>query len=62
MKKLLFYLGLGLSIIGAFSFLKYVIDYNSLSDYGRGYVWGKVLIIIIGIVLILLSRKIKPKL
>jgi len=57
MKKVLFYLGILLCILGFFPLLQYALDYNSISDYGKGYVWGKVVILSIGVGTIFISRR-----
>ncbi|MEM6764232.1 MAG: hypothetical protein AAF655_04895 [Bacteroidota bacterium] len=57
MKKILFYLGLFLTLISLFSVLQYVFDYEILSAYGKGYLWGKLLLLVLGIVLIYFGRR-----
>jgi|LSQX01.3.fsa_nt_gb hypothetical protein len=57
MKKALLYIGIVLCLIGIFPFIQYLFDYKQLSDYGKGFIWGKGLIGFIGISLIVLSRR-----
>lgn len=45
-------------IIGLFNFFKYVSDYELLSDYGKGYLSGSLIFILIGGILsFLIIRK-----
>ncbi len=53
MKKFLLYTGVVLCLFGLFPFFKYVFDFDILSSYGQGYIFGKVLLIGIGIIMIL---------
>ena len=57
MQKALLYIGIVLCLIGIFPFLQYLLDYKQLSDYGKGFIWGKALIVFVGIFLIILSRR-----
>jgi len=57
MKKVLLYAGIVLCLIGIFPLIQYLLDYKQLSDYGKGFIWGKGLIILVGICLIFLSKK-----
>jgi hypothetical protein len=57
MKIVLLYVGVVMCLIGIFSSLQYIFDYPKLSDYGKGFIWGKVVIILIGITFIAISRK-----
>ena len=57
MKKVLLYVGVIVCLIGIFPLFQYIFDYAKLSDYGKGFIWGKVVIILIGLSLILISRR-----
>ncbi|MFT6814617.1 MAG: hypothetical protein ACJAZ3_000508 [Sphingobacteriales bacterium] len=59
MKKILLFLGILFCLISLFPFIKYLLDYSELSTYGKGFIWGKALILTIGISLVILSLKIK---
>jgi hypothetical protein len=52
MKKISLIIGFILSIIGFFQGFKYISDYNILTQYGKGYVWGSIILLGIGLVLI----------
>ena len=56
MKKILLLTGVIVCLIGLLPFLRYIFDYAVLSDYGKGFIWGKLLILFIGISLIFISR------
>lgn len=58
MRKVLLAIGIILCLIGVFPLFQYIFDYTELSDYGKGFVWGKAVILLIGISLIVISRKI----
>jgi FtsH-binding integral membrane protein len=57
MKKIAFIVGIVLSLAGFFQGYKYVFDYNSLTPFGKGYVWGSIILIVIGLVLIYFGLK-----
>lgn len=57
MKRILLYVGIAFCLFGVFPLLQYIFDYTELSDYGKGYIWGKVFILLIGISLLVISRK-----
>ncbi len=52
MKKIVLIIGIILSSIGIFQGGRYFLDYNSLSQYGKGFVWGSLIILLIGILFI----------
>ncbi|NND06484.1 MAG: hypothetical protein HKN87_08890 [Saprospiraceae bacterium] len=60
MRKMLLILGIMLCLIGTYSLVEYTFDYGELTDYGRGFIWGKALVILIGISLILFSLRKNP--
>jgi uncharacterized membrane protein YraQ (UPF0718 family) len=57
MKRILLIAGLILMGLAIASLVTYLFDYEKLSNYGKGYVWGKIIILILGGFLIFLSRK-----
>jgi len=53
MKKIaLIIIGAMLSIVGCIQAFRYIFDYNTLAQYGKGYVWGSMILLLIGLVLI----------
>ncbi len=64
MKKILFYISLGISIILLINILNIIIsDFNRLTDYGYGYLVGKIILLLIFGTISFLTRahKIKSK-
>jgi len=59
MKKVLLYAGIIVCLVGLIPLVRYVFDYSQLSNYGKGYIWGKLLIIIIGMIMVLVSLRLK---
>ncbi|NQW29058.1 MAG: hypothetical protein HQ472_00910 [Ignavibacteria bacterium] len=57
MSKLSMIVGVVILLLGLYQGGKYVLDYNSLTSYGQGYVWGSILLIICGAVLIVFGLK-----
>ena len=57
MKKVALIIGVVLSLIGFFQGFRYFFDYNTLTHYGKGYVWGSIFLLIIGLVLIYFGFK-----
>lgn len=57
MKKVLLYVGIIICLLGLVPLVEYLFDYNKLSDYGKGFIWGKGLMILIGICLVVIGRK-----
>ena len=39
-------------LLGLFQMVKYLSDYNVLSQYGKGYMWGSGFLIVLGAALI----------
>ena len=52
MKKGSLILGIIFTILGSFQTGKYLFYYTALTDYGKGFVWGSILLIAVGILLI----------
>jgi len=57
MKKVALIIGIVLSLIGFFQGFRYFFDYKTLTHYGKGYVWGSIFLLIIGLVLIYFGFK-----
>jgi multisubunit Na+/H+ antiporter MnhG subunit len=53
MKKWIAIIGVFITLFGLFQVVKYLFDYNSLTDYGKGYVWGSIFLLIVGFFLII---------
>ena len=52
MKKWIISIGVVITLLGLFQGKKYLLDYNSLTDYGKGYVWGSIFLLVLGLFLI----------
>lgn len=62
MKTFLIIIGTILSAIGFFQGYQYIMNYSLLSAYGKGFIWGNIILVVIGIGLILIAfRKTKKK-
>ena len=60
MKYVLLVFGLLLSLASVLNILKYAVDYELLADFGKGFVWGNGILLVVGLSLILWGwRKIK---
>jgi uncharacterized membrane protein YraQ (UPF0718 family) len=57
MKYALLTIGIILLILGFVQTGRYILNYDTLTQYGKGYVWGSVLLMIIGGALIYFSTK-----
>ena len=58
MKKVIFYISVGVSIILLINILKILLtDFNGLTNYGYGYLVGKIILFIIFIGITFLTRK-----
>lgn len=58
MKKILYTLGILLLLAGIIPLFQYLLDYNVLSEYGKGYVWGKIILVLGGLGLVLAARRV----
>jgi len=58
-KYLLLFLGTILSAIALSKLSLYVSDYEQLTSYGKGYIWGNLFILLVGLVLLFFGFKIK---
>lgn len=52
MKKILTILGIFFILAAIISILPYFMDYSQLSEYGKGFIWGKVILFFAGLLLI----------
>ncbi len=57
MKKIALITGIILSLTGFFQGFNYFLDFNILTQYGKGYVLGSILFLVSGLVLIFLGLK-----
>ena len=57
MKKVALVIGIILSLIGFFQGFRYFFDYNTLTQYGNGYVCGSIFLLTTGLVLIYFGLK-----
>lgn len=53
MKKLFLVAGIITASLGLLQCGKYLWDYHALTQFGKGYVWGSVLLLAIGTILII---------
>ena len=58
MKKILYTLGILLLLAGIIPLFQYLLDYNVLSEYGKGYVWGKIILVLGGLGLVRAARRV----
>lgn len=58
-KYLLLFLGTILSAIALSKLSLYVSDYEQLTSYGKGYIWGNLFILLAGLTLLFLGFRIK---
>jgi len=57
MKKWIIVIGVIITLLGLFQSVKFLLDYDTLTQYGKGYVWGSGLLLIIGTLLIIAGLK-----
>ncbi len=57
MKKVALVIGIILSLIGFFQGFRYFFAYNTLTQYGKGYVLGSIFLLTTGLVLIYFGLK-----
>ena len=57
MKKALFIIGVSLIVITILSMFPFVLNFSSLSNYGKGFIFGKIILIFVGLVLVLFNKK-----
>jgi hypothetical membrane protein len=61
MKTILIIAGGILVFLSVIPIIQFVFDYNELSDYGKGYIWGNVLLFLLGSLLLFMGIKKKRK-
>ena len=44
-----------MALLGLVQVTRYVMDYEILSEYGKGYVWGSIALLLIGMFLIIVG-------
>jgi hypothetical protein len=57
MKKLFLILGIILCLIGGLQTGRYLVDYDVLSEYGKGYVWGSIIMLVLGLIFLYFGLK-----
>jgi len=57
MKKIALIIGIVLSLMGFIQGVPYFFDYNTLTQYGKGYVSGSILLFLIGLLLIYIGLR-----
>lgn len=57
MRIVLLILGILLLLMGLFPLLQHGIHYGRLTEFGRGFVWGKAGLVLMGLLLIFFSRR-----
>jgi hypothetical protein len=57
MRKIVLLAGFVMAIIGFLQLISCAFNYNSLTQYGKGYVWGSVLLLSTGLGFIYLGFK-----
>ena len=57
MKKLFLFIGIFIVLGSLLSLQSYITDYAVLSQYGKGYIWGKIILAIVGIGLVYVGLK-----
>ncbi|MCL2038878.1 MAG: hypothetical protein FWG85_00435 [Bacteroidetes bacterium] len=61
MKIILIVIGCILVLYYSISVVQYIWDYSILTEYGKGYVWGKLILLFLGIVITIVGVKKKKK-
>jgi len=57
MKKTVLVTGSFVFLYGLFNSIKYVFDYDALAAYGKGYVWGNAVLMLLGFLLVFFALK-----
>ncbi len=60
MKKVALIAGIILSFVGFFQVIGNLAKYNTLTQFGKGYVWGSMMLLVIGLSFVYLGLKKKP--
>jgi len=61
MKTILIIAGGIIVFLSVVPIIQFVFDYNELSEYGKGYIWGNILLFLLGCVLLFVGIKKKRK-
>ena len=64
MKKIIFYISIIVSVFLLINILKILIlDFERLTEYGFGYLFGKIILLVVFVTIVLLTKKavLKPK-
>jgi LPXTG-motif cell wall-anchored protein len=61
MKYVLIIIGIILSVMGFVQGYRYIFDFNTLTMYGKGYVTGTIVLLILGLALIIAGFFIRKK-
>lgn len=61
MKITIVIVGFLVLLVGCFNLGKYLSDYNALAPYGKGFVWGNVILIVAGLLSVLIGLKKKSR-
>lgn len=61
MKIILRIIGVIVALVGATQSSLYVRDYNIITSYGQGFVWGSVILTVLGIVMIVVSFRVRSR-
>ena len=61
MKIVLIVIGCIIILYSLIGVSQYLADYSILSEYGKGYVWGKIILLFVGVVLFIFGIKKKKK-
>lgn len=61
MKKLFLVLGFILTLLGALQTGRYFLDYQVLTEYGKGYVWGSGIMLVLGLIFLYFGLKASHK-
>jgi hypothetical protein len=46
--------GILLTLVGGIQTARYVLDFRILSDYGKGFVWGSIILLSVGLTLLVI--------
>lgn len=57
MKKAVTFLGALMFLFGCFNVINYLSEYNSLAAYGKGFVWGNGILMVIGFTMVYFGLK-----
>lgn len=61
MKKTAVILGVLAVLLSLFQGGRYIFDYYELSEYGKGFIWGNIILFVAGVLLIITGRRKKKR-